>query len=202
MIPVIRTKYYLAICCILFSVNVIGQSWRKSQLDSANTAMHISFLTANEKGAIQYINLCRLYPADFAAIEVINYNMDSAFEDSVLMQFDIYKKSLLKDLATRVPCKALLPDKVLYLDAKCYANEISKADRKGHERIDCKESNYSECLSFGMETGREIALQWLIDEGIVSLGHRINCLHPGSVKIGLCTNKHFEYGFCAVAEFE
>jgi len=45
-------------------------------------------------------------------------------------------------------------------------------------------------------------MQWLIDSGIESLGHRKICLQPAYKKIGIKVNPHFEYGHCAVAEFD
>ena len=44
---------------------VSAQTWTSAQLEKANTAKDIALLTPDEKEAILYINLCRLYPQDF-----------------------------------------------------------------------------------------------------------------------------------------
>lgn len=184
------------------SVSSFSQSWTKSQLDKANTAKNIPYLTKAEKETIMYINLCRLFPKEFSELEVSPYQMDEDYEDSVLLEFKKFKTSLQNDLLNRMGCKSLKFDKTLYLDAKCYSTEISKANRDGHDRINCKETNYAECISFGKKTGKDIALQLLVDASVESLGHRKVCLDKSYTKIGVSSNKHFESEFCAVAEFE
>jgi uncharacterized protein YkwD len=186
---------------ILFIASISNaQKWTKAQLDLANTAKNITYLTKVEKEAILYINLCRLFPKEFAQNEVIDYFLDPTLDDSTLSEFASYKKTLINDLVKRKPCKALTFDKVLYSDAKCYANEISVVDREGHDRVICKKSNYAECISFGQQTGKKIALQLLIDAGVESLGHRNICLDKAYKKIGLCSTSHFRWKCCAVVE--
>ena len=183
---------------LLLSVGVFSQEWTAAQLEEANTAKSVKYLTAAEKEVIQYINLCRLYPAEFASIEVKNYNGVPGIKDSSLKK---YKASLLKDLANREPCDALEIDKTLNDDASCFANELSRSNRVGHERKDCEERQYAECLAFGNETARQVVLDWLIDSGVSSLGHRKNCLNSKYGKAGVSIASHKEYGKCAVAEF-
>lgn len=195
-----KIKTVLLLALLTAFISSFSQNWTKTQLEKANTAKDIPYLTKTEKEAIMYINLCRLFPKDFAKIEVGNYQMDSAYADSILIEFEDYKKSLQNDLQKRKACKPLKFDKTLYVDAKCYSNEISKNNREGHERKNCNNSNYAECISFGQKTGKEIALQLLVDSGIKSLGHRNICLDKTFSKIGLSANKHFEFKFCAVIE--
>ena len=183
---------------LLLSVGVFSQEWTASQLEEANTAKSIKYLTAAEKEVIQYINLCRLFPGEFASIEVKNYNGVPGIKDPSLKK---YKASLLKDLANRGPCDALEIDKALNDDARCFANELSRSNRVGHERKDCEERPYAECLAFGNVTARQIVLDWLIDSGVSSLGHRKNCLNSKYGKTGVSIASHKEYGKCAVAEF-
>jgi uncharacterized protein YkwD len=187
---------------LAFSVSSFSQGWTKSQLDKANTAKNISYLTKTEKEAIMYINLCRLFPKEFSNLEVSQYQIDEEYQDSVLVEFEEFKNSLLNDLLTRKACKPLKFNRTLYLDAKCYSTEISKVNRSGHDRVFCKKTNYAECISFRQKTGKDIALQLLIDAGIKSLGHREICLDKSYTKIGISSNKHFEFEFCAVAELQ
>ncbi len=57
---------------IQFSV-VSAQNWTTAQIEKANTAKNIEYLTTIEKECVLYINLCRLYPKDFLKNEVRNY---------------------------------------------------------------------------------------------------------------------------------
>lgn len=183
---------------VLLSNHCMSQQWTKEQLQAANTGAGEYQLTDAEKEVILYINLCRLYPVAFAENELSIYKGLPGIDDS---NFSKYKASLAGTLATMQPCMALKPDELLYDDAKCYGNEISKNQRKPHERIDCIKRNYAECIYYGSGEGKHIALQWLIDSGIETLGHRRICLLPAHHKIGIKVNPHFEYGHCSVAEF-
>lgn len=172
--------------------------WTEEQLQKANTAADEYILSDTEKEVIKYINLCRLYPAAFAETELKNYTGMPGIEDK---NFITYKESLTKELATKPATLPLKFDELLFDDAKCYGNEISKNKRKPHERIDCINRNYAECIYYGSGVAKHIAMQWLIDSGVASLGHRKTCLLPAYKKMGIKVNPHFEYGNCAVAEF-
>ena len=183
---------------LLLSTALLSQQWTDEQLAEANTARAIKYLTDTEKEVIQYINLCRLYPAEFASIEVKKYNGVPGIDDPLRAR---YKKSLLKDLANRQPTKPLQVHELLNDDAKCFANELSTSNRVGHERKECKGRRYAECLAFGNQTALQIVMEWLIDSSVESLGHRKNCLNSRYTKIGISIAPHKEYKQCAVAEF-
>src|ERR1043165_10193392 len=89
-------SFFLAIACC-------GQSWTKQQLDVANTAKNSIYLTAEEKEAIQYINLARLYPQLFVKNEL--QKLPPAETDVE----KTYRQSLLSDLQKRKPPQALQP---------------------------------------------------------------------------------------------
>ena len=197
-----KAKTVFIFILLAVSASSFSQVWTKLQLEKANTAKNISYLTKPEKEAILYINLCRLFPKEFSELEVSQYQMNEDYEDSVLIEFEEFKRSLQNDLLNRKACKALIFSRTLYFDAKCYSTEISKVNRSGHDRVNCKKTNYAECISFGQKTGKDIALQLLVDSGIKSLGHRKICLDKSYSKIGLSSNKHFEFEVCAVVELQ
>lgn len=190
LIAVILTFFFY--CKPLFS-----QQWTAAQLQEANTAADEYILSDTEKDVIKYINLCRLYPAAFAELELKDYKGLPNIKDN---NFAAYKETLVKELATKQPVPALQFDELVYDDAKCYGNEISKNKRKPHERVDCIKRNYAECIYYGSGEAKHIAMQWLIDSGVSSLGHRKTCLSPLYRKTGIKINTHFEYGHCAVME--
>ncbi len=182
----------------LFSSNLIAQIWTEEQLRLANTAKDAD-ITQVEKDAILYINLARLYPKLFLTIEVENYFGTERFVDYV--KNSPYKKSLIKTLTSMKALDALMFDIKLNEDAKCFSKESGEKGIVGHTRKICKEGNYAECCSYGMTTGKDIAMSWLIDFNTQSLGHRKICLNPKYSKIGLSVHDHKKWEICAVAEF-
>ncbi|HET8830126.1 MAG TPA: CAP domain-containing protein [Pelobium sp.] len=186
----------LSIC--VNSLVALAQGWTVTQLKTANTAKDISVLTITEKDAIKYINLARLYPQDFAKFEVENYKGPAKYGD--YLKNSPYIKSLLADLKKATPVQTLVFDNGAYENAKCFAIEQGLAGQEGHTRIKCKKGNYAECCSYGMDTGLDIVMQWLIDHNVASLGHRINCLNKSYNKIGLSIQYHKVWGKMAVAD--
>jgi uncharacterized protein YkwD len=70
----------------------------------------------------------------------------------------------------------------------------------GHKRKKCDAGNYAECCAYDMATGKHIAMQLLIDHGVPSLGHRINCLNPEYSKVGISVADHAKANVCAVLD--
>lgn len=192
-------KQTVLLCFVLLSyLFTPAQGWTDTELQSANTARDIQLLTTAEKETILYLNLCRLYPKKFAKLEVENYTAPPEYGD--YLKNSAYVASLLKELNSRQPVKALAFDTTLYQHAKCFAQELGTSGRMTHDHLTCKKGNYAECLSFGMQTGKDIALQWLIDHDVESLGHRQICLDDSYHKIGVSIHAHTESTTCAVAE--
>jgi uncharacterized protein YkwD len=175
-----------------------AQSWTAEQLSKAATAKDIEYLTQAEKDAIMYINLARMFPKEFVKFELENYQAPIKF--GTYLKNSSYKKSLITELNKQKSMAALTFENVLYEDAKCFATEMGDRGEIGHARIKCKASNYAECCSYGMETGKDIAMQWLIDHDVQGVGHRRNCLEPTYTKIGLAIHTHKKWQVCAVAE--
>jgi hypothetical protein len=190
-----------SIYSILFTViasAALAQGWTPEQRAAAATASEATHLTQAERDAIMYINLARLYPRDFARIELPNYGGPAKYGGYVLNSG--YKQSLIAHLNSMEPVHALKFDEELYQNAKCFAREQGLDGSTGHTRKQCPKGNYAENCSYGMDTGLDIALQWLIDHDVPSLGHRVNCLNKAYSKIGLSIHSHTVYGSCAVAE--
>jgi uncharacterized protein YkwD len=189
-----RFLAFLVFCC----QTVFSQPWTQQQLDAANTASDYEYVTDEEKKIVQYINLCRMHPKQFAQNEVAPYKGIRGIKYKGLAK---YKASLIKELNTRQAINALEFDENMYDDAECYAAEISKNKRAAHQRKTCEKNGYAENLYFGTQDGKTIVLEWLIDCGIATLGHRKNCLNKLYGGFGVKIDSHFEYGKCAVGEF-
>ena len=168
----------------------IAQEWTSTQLDAANTAKTVTGITAVERETIMYINLARLYPRQFALREVPEGERTT------------YRTSLMIDLNRMQPVPALVFDSTMYDLAACFALESGELGLEGHNRIHCKGGYMAECCSYGMKEAKDIALQWLIDEDIASLGHRKICLDGRYHAVGISVFKHKTYRFCAVADFK
>jgi len=183
---------------IVSTVTIINKEWTPQQIDAANTAVNVNFLTKEERETILYLNLARLYPKRFAAIEVKNYTGGERFGNFV--KNSPYKASLMTTLNSMKSLKALYFDSASYQNAKCFAIESGNNGLFGHNRINCPKGNFAECCSYGMDNGLEIVLSWLIDDKVPNLGHRINCLNPEYNKIGVSIHSHTTFRICAVAD--
>ena len=180
----------------LYSQVALAQDWIIQEFETANTAKDVEILTYEEKEAIRYINLARLYPKKFAAIEITNCLADGSYSESK------YTTSLINTLKHMKPVGALYFNDNMFQLAKCFAEESGASGYVGHFRKTCKKGYDAECCSYGYETGRQIALQLLIDEGVPSLGHRLICLDKSMEKVGLNIQPHAKYGNCCVLDFK
>ena len=178
--------------------SVHAQTWTTQQILEANTAKDVTYLTDVEKECVMYINLCRLYPKDFLKNEVSTYYGTEKYGDYV--KDSEYRTSLMLLLKSMEPVKALYFDMDAYANANCFAKEQGKAGTTGHVRINCNKGNYAECCSYGMHTGKDIAMQFLIEHNVPGLGHRKNCLNVKYTKIGVSVNPHTKYDVCAVVD--
>jgi uncharacterized protein YkwD len=185
--------------CFFFPLISFSQSWTDEQMNAANTAADVSYLNQVEKETIMYINLARMYPHEFAQYEVQDYFGPENSGDYV--KNSSYRQSLIEELKNKTAAQALQPDETIYNYAKCFATESGENGIVGHTRISCPSGLYAECCSYGMQTGKDIALQWLIDDNTPSLGHRINCMNPAYAKVGVSFHTHIKWRYCAVADF-
>lgn len=176
----------------------VGSGWSKVELKKANTVKKISYLNEIEKEAVIVLNLARLYPKKFVEYELMDFNGTPKYGD--YLKDSKYKKSLIKEMQKMKPLQPLVPDSIMYENAKCFAIESGKRGSTGHQRKSCKDLNFGECCSYGMETGKEIILQLLIDHDVPSLGHRKLCLDPNYTKIGVGESTHKKWGTCSVIE--
>ncbi|HTF81866.1 MAG TPA: CAP domain-containing protein [Cytophagales bacterium] len=178
--------------------SVINSAWTAEELSNAHTAVNSLYHDEVEKETILYLNLARLYPKKFAQVEVTPYDGTPKYVNYV--KGSKYKSSLIKELRSMKAVPALLPDSLMADNADCFAKESGVAGITGHKRIKCPKLNLAECCSYGMDKGRDIALQLLIDEKVASLGHRKICLDPSYSKIGVGFASHIKWGVCCVLE--
>lgn len=194
----LRCLVIINLLCCLDAYSQINGEWSKVELEKATTVEGISYLNQIEKEAVIVLNLARMYPRRFIELELKDFNGTLKYGDYI--KGSKYKKSLIKNMKKMEPMKPLTPDSIMYENAKCFAIESGKRGIKGHSRKTCEKLNFGECCSYGMETGKEIILQLLIDHDVPSLGHRKLCLNPSYTKIGVGESTHKKWGTCCVLE--
>ena len=169
------------------------------EINSANTAKDADYLTAEEKDVFLYNNLARMYPKKFYEVYKA-FVMKSTYKKG-LFETDHYYTSLSKDLLNGPPAGPLLPDRVMFELAECWALESGEKGIVGHKRTNCEGGFWAENCSYGHDVGFEIVMQLLIDYGVESLGHRRNMMNSSYAGLGIAIRPHKGYRFCAVQDF-
>ena len=194
-----KTALFLILFILISSQYSFSQTWSEQELAKANTCILIDDLSNIEKEAILYINLARLFPLKFAKIEVPPYFGPEKY--GAYLKDSPYKESLLSDLKTTKPMNALIYNEELRELAICFALEQGASGYMGHDRKKCGGFYNAECISYDMETGKDIAMQLLVDHEVPSLGHRQACLDSELTKVGIGFSTHKKVSFCAVLDF-
>ena len=194
-----KTALFLILFIHFFPQYSFSQTWSEQELAKANTCILINDLSNIEKEVILYINLARLFPLKFAKIEVLQYFGPEKY--GAYLKDSPYKESLLSDLKTTKPMNALIYNEELRELAICFALEQGASGYMGHDRKKCGGFYNAECISYDMETGKDIAMQLLVDHEVPSLGHRQACLDSELTKVGIGFSTHKKVSFCAVLDF-
>ncbi len=176
------------------------EKWTAEELAAANTAKNATFLTEQEQQIIFYINLARINPKLFGETYAKQY-IDTAGKKGT------YVSTLLSTLKKMKPVAALQPDSLLASTAAAHAIDSGKKGKTGHDGSDARRKKaaafdeWGENCSYGQATPLGIAMQWLIDDGVSSLGHRVNCLAAKYKYIGTSIQAHKKYNWNCVANF-
>ena len=172
-----------------------------AQIELANTADSVSYLSNEEKKIFLIINLARMYPQIFNEL-IINYKGIPNYSNAFLKNRK-YIQSLSKKLLSMTAIDPLYPNKDLWLLAKCHAIKSGKRGLLGHKRFGCQELdfNQSECCSYGLRFAIDIVIQLLIDHNIDDLGHRKIILDPRQNFLGVSIKEHREYRYNTVLDF-
>ncbi len=166
-------------------------TWTPEQLQAANTADTVSGLSSTEKDIIKYLNLVRLYPKEFVQIELKSYPAS-----------DQNAKSLIRTLNASRSLPPVTFNRQLQQSAECMVNEQGPTGHVGHRRVDCQSTYMGECISYAMESGRDIILQLLLDYDLPDLGHRKICLMARWKSVGVAEGFHKKHSTMAVIDFE
>ena len=157
----------------------------------------VSFLSEEEKNTLFYLNMVRMFPQIFMNAYLLPI-IKAKYGDNTK---NSYVSSLILTLKQLKPLAPMNPNRELFELAKCHAITSGKTGYTGHNRQkNCKNGNFAECCSYGSDNGLEVICQLLIDDGVVSLGHRSICL-GNYANVGISMQPHKTYRVNTVLDF-
>lgn len=178
--------------------------WTDDEMNNANTAANVDYLTEEEKQVIYYTNLARLYGPKFANLYVNKLLQDDRND---------YVSSLYQDLLNTKDMKALIPNPTLHETAKYHALDMGRNGMTGHNSSDGTSFGnrvmkqygvhlIGENCYYGPSDPFDIVMSLLIDKGVRNLGHRKNLLNADFREIGVSIERHNSaYQYNCVQDF-
>lgn len=198
-------------CLIIFASYYLDASLSYEKIEEApyinNKDYVAGYDSKNEllKEIQKELNMVRCNPKDYAQ-RYIKPILERFSDDHVLDYDGQLRKSregatcvqeCIKDLESAKPCGALTMENILCDAATWLAEDIVKFKRRGHvasdgsspvervKRFGFVGSGVGENISYTEQTAREIVIVWLLDDGVMSRGHRKNILNPNYTKVGV-----------------
>ena len=179
--------------------------WTKEELESANTAKDVDYLTDDEKQVIMLCNLARCNGPKFAKTY-----LDKWLEGKTKNE---YTRSLYEDLSKISKLPMLKPSEILYSTARNHAIDMGETGQQGHNSSDGTSFGkrvmkvygphlVGENCSYGIQDPQDMVIALLIDDGVKSLGHRKNILNEQFNEIGVSIKPHNSiYKYNSVLDF-
>ena len=164
------------------------------------------FVYAQTEEVLKIMNEVRTDPQGFLNGRLLPYLKEHELEDNS------YAKSLVSELKVAKPVNALQSSSVLEKLAKGHAVDMGEKGKVGHNssngttfvnrlRKRIKTGMIAENCDYGNTEPLDIVMSLLIDDGITSLGHRKNILHPTLQYVGIAVEKHKTYRVNCVMDF-
>ena len=194
----------------LISSSALAQDlslWKKSTLDSANTAANVAYLSPEEKKLYLLTNLARLDGKSFIK------NVLDPFVKENETDRDEYLESLYADLKVLPRLKPLVPNEKLHHSASHHAVDMGKNGKIGHESSDGTDLHtrikryhqghtvLAENCSYGYDDALNIVIQLLIDDNRPEKKHRNVMLGHNFLHMGVSIRDHKAYGANCVMDF-
>jgi uncharacterized protein YkwD len=193
------------------------ENWDIVTLDTARDA---NYLSAVEKDVILEMNKVRSNPKKYAdlyikpRLEHYSNNIYSAPNKMPISTTEGKKaaQECYEVLSKMQPVQILIPSRGLWQAAKDHASDQSKTGNTGHDGNDGstpfdrikRYGTYKEAgenIAYKPNSGREIVVGLLIDDGVPLRGHRENIMHKEYNHIGAAINSHKKYGVICVIEY-
>ena len=196
------------------SKNQDADKWDIAKLD---TARSLDYLSTVEKDVVLEMNKARSNPSLYAELyiaprakkfdgKLYNGSLLTSEGAAVVNECVSYMKKLQ-------PLSVFAPEKGLSLAAQQHSSTQCETAQTGHTGVDGstpftrieKYGSYrtaGENISYGSKSGRDIVVQFLVDDGVSNRGHRKNILNKDFSSTGVgYANKHKAYGSVCVITF-
>lgn len=144
----------------------------------------------------------------------------SGYADLIALRVDSYDgkegrraiREAIRVLRRTEPVPPLIYSNEVSLAARDHVRDQGRTGRTGHEGSDgsgpfsrirryVDTSGAAENISYGLLSARDIVVELLIDDGVLSRGHRTNILNPNYSYVGVATGPHERYRFMCVMDF-
>lgn len=172
----------------------LSGKWSVEQLSNCYPS-NTNSMSEFEIEVIRILNLARLYPNLFVQYEILDKREKFNFNSE-------YVNSLIIDLKNMIPVSKLNGSVTMKRIADCFVREQGITGHTGHDRSTCSKGFFGECISYGMNSPLEVIIQLLVDQDVVSLGHRIICLSDKYISIGVSNGYHLRYEQMTVLDFD
>lgn len=221
-IPIAILLFFFTSTAVNAQSSASDNAWTQEELNNANTAKNVPYLSEEEKEMVFYLNIVRTdgdrffntYFQDF----VNQYNVDmqkySNYDDLKVNRKDKYYRGLQQDLRSIKRLPLFYPDETLTFVAQQHAKDMSRNNIAGHNSSDGRtvkdriskyypRSAMAENLAFGFSTGLANVCMLLLDKNVPDLGHRKTILGTSYnlSKVGVNIRQHPGYKYCAVIDY-
>lgn len=201
---------------------ILADRWSRDELNLANTAKDVDYLSDEEKNMIFYMNLVRMdgekffntYFQDFVKTHNERMKQYSNYKELKVNTYDRYYRGLAIDLKKVKNLGLFYPDETLTYVALQHGKDMNRKNIAGHQSSDGRSmqkriSAYypnramAENLAFGFSKGLDNICMLLLDKGVPDLGHRKNILNSthGLNIVGVSIQPHPAYKYSATVDF-
>ncbi|MDP3178556.1 MAG: CAP domain-containing protein, partial [Spirochaetaceae bacterium] len=191
-----------------------------ASLAGGATSVGPAFLSQVEAEIVAELNLARSAPSEYAAFlrEYRSYIRGKLYEQPGKIAISLNEGAKAVDeaiafLEKQKPLGVLTASKGMSRAAKDLAAEQGRTGATGHssadgsspfdrmERYGDWKRTAGENCAYGGETGREIVIQLIVDDGVPSRGHRANIFNPDFAVVGVAVGPHPGYRVVCVQDF-
>ena len=188
--------------------------WNIAALD---TARNVDYLSSIEKDVVLEMNKARSNPSLYAELYItprIKKFSGKTYNGILLTQEGAtVVDECAKFMAKAKPLPILKAEKGLSLAAQKHSSTQGETDKTGHTGVDGSTpfkriekygtfKTAGENIAYGTNSGRDIVVDLLIDDGVASRGHRKNIMNADFDATGVgYTRKHKIYGSVCVITY-
>lgn len=193
--------------------------WPIEELD---TAANVDYLSDVERDVVLHLNMARSNPARYAR-EFIEPMLDY-FNGSLYREPDSPANfagirtqegtaavvEAVRVLQRQDPLPLLYPSRGMSLGALDHARDQGQTGDVGHQGSDRSwpadrvnrhgrwQRTVGENIAYGPDSGREIVVQLIVDDGVPDRGHRVNIYSEDFGVVGVALGSHPRYGTVSV----